>query len=872
MTAAYARALALFESAIGLREPDRSRYLEAACAGDDELRVRVSAMLEADAGDHDVLDRSPIRRAPHRSSVEDYRGLRVGPYRLTTELGRGGMGVVYLGERSDVGSRVAIKLLTDTYATPERRARFQYERRVLAGLEHPSIARFLDAGISDRGMLWFAMEYVEGRQLLEHCDVHRLDVHERIALFEQIADAVAYAHRNLLVHRDLKPSNIVVSDDGQPKLLDFGIAKLVGVDTPDALTRDPAAAPMTPSYASPEQVRHEPITTATDVYQLGILLHELLTGRKPASPDGRPLRSFERATCERFLRPGDLVLSEVMPAQIASGPTDRTAADLAALRRSTPRQLSRRLTGDLDAIIQTSLSCRPQERYGSARELSEDLVRHREGRPISARAPSLAYRAARFVRRHTASTILAASLAVLVSAAALLFLAQASTVRRERDRVERVGQVLERMVAATFPGAQAGDSVRTTVLREAAAEARANLPEDPVRWGRILALVGGVYEEEGQVDTAVAIWREALEGMQSGVEPDDSLILDVTGRLGVALVTLGDFDAGLEHLEAALGRARSLSPERSADLAGTLYDTGFGRQIAGDDATARRLYHESIALLTSLPDSGGVSYDRALVNLGYIAERTGDPDSAEALFRHALERRRPRDGDTHSRTLNAMTSLARILIAQGRLDEADTLSLMALEGRRAMLPSVNAGLADATEVRALYLIRRGGGAEAEGLARASLAYYRQLFDDDHFIIGHALSTVAAAVATRGRDAEAAAIQRDATARYRSSVGDGHPGTLHAMIALADYEQRIGRTAAAEGLYRLAIPPFDSITGGRPVIAPALARFGMLLAGSGRCDEAVSYLRRAARLADGSPDWNDGLDGTRSALSRCTNRE
>ncbi len=868
-----ARALAVFAGAVELDPAERSRYLEAECAGDAALRARVEAMLRADAVGHEVLDQTPgaLFADPRPPRHSDRLGLRVGPYRLVSELGRGGMGVVYLAQRSDVGARVAIKLLAGSHATSERRARFEYERRVLARLEHPHIARFLDAGVTDDGTLWLALEHVEGRPLLDHCDAHRLGVRQRIALIEEVGEAVAYAHLNLLVHRDLKPSNIIVADPGGPKLLDFGIAKLLAEDVATgAITQDPMASPMTPEYASPEQVRGEAITTASDVYQLGILLYEVLTGRRPATPDGEPLRPFARASCKRFARPSDLVATEVRPSQVAAGPTDRTAAELSALRQASPRQLRRQLAGDVDAIIDKAMRCTPGERYGSAQELVDDLRRHRKGRPIHARAPSWAYRTASLVRRHTVSVALTTAIALLITASALLFFLQARAVTLQRDRAERVSQVLERLVLTRGPARATGDSVRAAVLREVMTQGRTNLSDDPEGWGRILAIVAGVLEEEGQTDTAITLWREVIAAMQPRVPADDPVLLDMMGRLGVALVTRGEFDAGLRQLEVVLRRARALSPVRSADLAGSLYDAGFGRQIAGDDGTARRLYLEALGLLASLPDSGGSSYDRILLNLGYIADRKGDPDAAEALFRSALARRRARDGAEHDRTLNALTSLARVLIEQERLDEADGLSAAALRGRRHVSPAPSIGLADALLVRARYLVARGAPGEGEALAREALAMHRQLVGDGHFVVGFALGVVADAVAAQNRLAEAAELQRGAVGRYRSAAGNRHPGTVRALIQLAGYEHRLGRIAEAERLYREAVPVLDSIVEGRAPLAPVLSGLGTLLARTGRCADAAPYLRRAAALSGASGGGGKAwAEEARSSLAECT---
>ncbi|MGH7555700.1 MAG: serine/threonine-protein kinase, partial [Longimicrobiales bacterium] len=285
----------LFEQAMDQPTGERERFVNDAAA-DADLRDRVLAMVRADVHAHRLLDATPdaIASAVLEENVARLQGLRLGPYTLLREVGRGGMGTVFLAERQDVEKQVALKLMAGGLASRERIERFLLERRVLAQLEHPNIARLLDAGVAPDGTPWLAMEYVDGQPIDVWCDARRLDVADRIILFEKVCDAVAYAHRNLVVHRDLKPSNILVTAEGEPRLVDFGIAKLLDkTDPADTLTH--TTHPMTPEYASPEQLRGEAITTASDVYQLGVLLFELLTGRRPHRVAAQRRHEIERA-------------------------------------------------------------------------------------------------------------------------------------------------------------------------------------------------------------------------------------------------------------------------------------------------------------------------------------------------------------------------------------------------------------------------------------------------------------------------------------------------------------------------------------------------------------------------------------------------
>ena len=348
---------------------------------------------------------------------------RVGPYRLISEIGHGGMGTVYLAVRADAAfeQRVAIKILKRGMDTDAIAARFRHERQILASLTHPNIARLLDGGTTSDGLPYFAMEYVDGRQLVDYCESRGLDTSARLAIFRQVCAAVQYAHQNLIIHRDLKPANVLVAMDGTPKLLDFGIAKLLNADVAGH-THAPTVAGMqlmTPEYASPEQVRGDPVTTATDVYSLGVLLYELLTGRRPYRITSRAPIDVARVVCEAVpARPSTAVTN---PSDGPDAQEPITGAETVPtrevpsgqLRAVEAQRLSRRLAGDLDTIVLKALSKEPARRYPSVDQFSEDVRRHLEGLPVLARRDTWNYRAAKFIRRHRAA----------VGAAALTFLA-----------------------------------------------------------------------------------------------------------------------------------------------------------------------------------------------------------------------------------------------------------------------------------------------------------------------------------------------------------------------------------------------------------------------------------------------------------------
>src|SRR5215467_10401123 len=410
----------IFHQAIDLPSSERDAFILQAADGDESLRIEVQSLLAS----HDRAGSFIESAGGHVATVnldrvrpDDMIGRRVGAYRIVREIGRGGMGAVYQGVRDDTefSKTVAIKLIRTGMSTDSVVRRFLSERQILANLDHPNIARLLDGGTSEEGLPYFVMEYIEGQPLGEYCDTHRLATDERLLLFRDICSAVHFAHQNLVIHRDIKPGNLLVTPAGKVKLLDFGIAKLLLPGPGRDETTQAAARAMTPDYASPEQVRGDPITTSSDVYSLGVLLYELLTGHRPYRiTTGSPVEII-RAICEQEPDKPSTAVAKVRA--LPDGESDTvvrlTPESVSKARASQPDKLRRQLEGDLDNIILKAMRKEPQRRYASAEQLSEDLRRYLEGLPVIARKDTLGYRAGKFVRRHKAGVVVLALLLIL---------------------------------------------------------------------------------------------------------------------------------------------------------------------------------------------------------------------------------------------------------------------------------------------------------------------------------------------------------------------------------------------------------------------------------------------------------------------------
>ena len=456
--------------------PDRETLLHK-CAGDEDLAAEVESLL-AFEDDLDGFIAEPVISWGGESPAKDSApGRRIGPYRTVKVLGEGGMGIVYLARReSEFEQRVALKLVQRSLGTGEVIRRFENERQILARLEHPYIARIFDGGTDGDGLPYFVMELVEGEPIDRYCDVHGLSLRRRLELFLKVCEALQFAHQHLVIHRDLKPGNILVDASGTPKLLDFGIAKLLRMEDPapsvrasprtaGSLTR-PGERPMSLWYASPEQVSGDPITAASDIYSLGVLLYKLLTGRLPYRLGAAGQPDPEAILTEVPTRPSEAVLrrGESTSGESAAGtPRQPSMEEISHARDATPGRLRRYLAGDLDAIVLKMLAKKPRQRYGSVDQLASDIRCHLEDLPVRARDAALVYRAGKFVRRNRWFLATAAVFLLLVAGFTIALASQLAESRRDRDRAQRLTTLMEDLFNAADPDRAAG---RELTVRE----------------------------------------------------------------------------------------------------------------------------------------------------------------------------------------------------------------------------------------------------------------------------------------------------------------------------------------------------------------------------------------------------------------------
>lgn len=522
----------VFSGAVDLEPADRDSYLQRVCAGDTALEVEARRLLAADDDATASVMRplkvgdAALRQPDHRET--ELTGVTVASYTLVRPLGEGGMGSVWLGTHADesIDRRVAVKVIKRGMDTDEVLRRFGIERRVLASLEHPNIARLIDAAPIPDGRPAIIMEFIDGLPLDTYCDENRLTVRERLELFLRVCAAVEHAHKSLVVHRDLKPSNIYVTADREPKLFDFGIAKLLDDDLHGTQTA-PHRRVLTPRYASPEQIRGEAVTTASDVFSLGVVLYELLTGRTPyAEAETSAIASRSTSFDQAPTRPSAAVTKPLRRTSADGSSVEVTPEEIGRHRKMDPSRLRRALVGDLDTILLKALQPDPQRRYGRAGELADDIRRHLENRPVVARPDSVAYLATKFVRRNTGFVVAGSTFVVAlcagVAALAILYTRAVSAESAEAQQREiaeiryqeadRVAGFLEDMLKSANPDRANGrdPAVLRAILDDAATRIESELADQPRVRRRLEHALGVSYRKVGAIEDSGRHLDEAI--------------------------------------------------------------------------------------------------------------------------------------------------------------------------------------------------------------------------------------------------------------------------------------------------------------------------------------------------------------------------
>ncbi len=812
----------LFDRALDVPAAERARFLAEACADDSALQQRVLAMLAAADDEQFLAGPTGLGPtiAPPSAAAGEGPGTRIGPYKLLQQIGEGGFGVVFLAEQEQpVARRVALKIVKLGMDTRQVIARFEQERQALALMDHPNIARVLDAGATATGRPYFVMDLVKGAPIVEYCDKNRLTIDERLALFVQVCHAVQHAHGKGIIHRDLKPSNVLVAtQDGRAvaKVIDFGIAKATSQKLTDkTLFTEHQQVIGTLQYMSPEQAAGSlDIDTRTDVYSLGVLLYELLTGSTPF--DRRTLQDAMLGEVQRLIR-------EVDPPRPSTrlSESHELLANIAAHRRVEPRRLGLLLRGDLDWIVMMALEKDRARRYGTADSLAADIARHLAGDPVVAAPPSRAYRLRKFVRRHRGPVVAGSLLAASLVAGVVAFAWQASIASAEARRaglaetatqkraaelqlvVDFQGSMLEQ-VDVTRAGMQLTDEV---LAKFDAAMAKAELPP-PVRERMVTEWRDG-WQRLNATDLARTvidhtILRPATAAVERTFAEQPTLAASMRQVLANLYRGLGMYDDALPLMSTALATLRT---ELGNDHLGTLLaieDLALLQHDRGDAAAERALVDEALATARRTLGELAPFTLRAINNTALAMRSQGQFAEAEPWYREALAKTQQVYGRTHERTLAVQKNLGYLLGELGRLDEAEPMLQEAYDGYRATLGSDHPDTLGTGNNLAIVLQDVGKLAAAEPLLRQQLEVYRRLHGEEHPDTLRSLNNLGQLLKDLGRPGDAEPLFREALAVRLRRYGREHLNTLVPMNNLGLLLQEQGRLDEAEPFLREAL--------------------------------------------------------------------
>jgi len=821
----------LFHQAADLPREQQHDFLEVHCADDPSLVHDVLNLLREDERTGSLLDRQVGHLAEEvfndSSDAPPFESF--GPYRIKRTLGSGGMGIVYLAEREDLGTQVAIKILRDAWVSPARRERFTAEQRTLAQLNHPYIARLYDADTSPEGTPFFAMEYVEGVPLSQFCRTHRSTLEERMKLFREVCEAVIYAHRHAVIHRDLKPSNILVKEDGTIRLLDFGISKqleVLGESVEQTMT---GLRLMTPAYASPEQMRGEQVGVQTDVYSLGVVFYELLCETLPFDLSSRTPAQAEKILTEQ---------QPERPSAVAAG-----ARKASAEGQGTLLSLSKTQWSDLDVLCLTAMHKDLRRRYASVEALLRDIDHYLKQEPLEARPDAFGYRATKFIARNQKSLAAATVVLIAVIGIVVFFTLRLARARdaalAEAARTQRIQHFMTNLFQGGDEAAGPAENLRVVSLLDRGVQEAQALSSDPGVQAQLYLTLGGIYQQLGKFDQANALLNSALEKRKALFGEDNRDVAECLVALGLLRDSQAQFDDAEKLVNDGLAMYRAHLPPNHPAIAKTIwararilvdrgaYDKSIpvlqeaaklqsaARGAASPDlvATLTELansefyvgqYTESDALNRRVLDLDKKLYGPThpnvadvMINLANIQAQWGHYVEAEKFERDALVITQNWYGRNHPETASALTNLARTLIFEDKLGEADGMLREALGIQEQAYGKIHPRVASALNDLGKIAMRRGNLDEAENCFRRMAEIYRVVYHGKHYYIGVALANLGGVYMERKQYERAEELFRQALDEYTSTLPPGHLNVGIGRIRLGRALLREKRYAEAQ---------------------------------------------------------------------------
>jgi serine/threonine-protein kinase len=788
----------LLDAAWELTPDERAVFLDQACADAPELRRQVEALLHAEAHAPSFLNSDALAFAgPAYAGMQDLhapsrRHKQIGPYRLIEEIGRGGMSRVFLAERVEgaFDHEVAVKLLRIGLDTEAARQRFRLERQVLASLDHPHIARLLDGGLTEDDVPYLVMDYVDGQTITEHCRTHQCSVAQRLELLATVGEALQYAHRNLIVHRDLKPSNILITGDGTVKLLDFGIAKLLDADNADFTVpaTQTGVRPMTPAYAAPEQVRGAAVSAATDVYQLGVLAYELLTGRRPYAAEERSPFEVERAVVnEQPDRPSSVV---------------QAAEDAGSSGSFANRQ---QLRGDLDAIVMKALRKAPDARYASAEAFVADLERHLGGRPVEARRPTVGYRFQKFVQRHTVGVAATAAAVIVTAGLIVLLLREQAQTAEQRNRAQAEAETAEQVSAflvglfeASNPADEDADLTAQGLLKQGEQRITA-LEGQPRVQAQMLDAMGRAYQGLGRYDSAQAMISRSLRLRRETLGAGHPAVAEGLIHLADVHAARRDFEPVLPMYRRALSIRKEAFGAKHPKTAHAMERLAVALRNMNRPDSAVMLARRALNIQQNRREAAHPDVVDAQHTLAYTLRAAGRYEEGAARYRQVLQRERERYGEKHHKVANTHNDFAYLLKQQGNYEVAVQHYREALAIRRTVFGPAHpkTTLVMQNIAGALWRLERYDAVES--ILRDRVEVLQNYAPTDTTRLGGAYTGLARFLAQRGRFEAALPHHRAVYELYRAHLGPEALYTIKQSGELGALLKAVGKDREADSL-------------------------------------------------------------------------
>jgi len=859
----WSRLTPLLDELLDLEPEERSGRLARLTGDDDALRRELEELLVAYDAPPAILDgpfaqlpdEGPADGDPADATVDVRLGTTVGGYRLVERLGQGGMATIYRGDREDATfeHQVAVKLMRSGMASEAMLGRFQEEQRILASLNHPNVAQLFGGGVTEDGQPYIVLELVDGEPLDTYCDTKRLGIGDRLRLFQSVCEAVEHAHSRLVVHRDLKPSNILVTEDGTVKVLDFGVAKLLEADAdpgadPDAVTKQGTltslyGAPLTPEFAAPEQFQSATATTATDVYALGVVLYDLLTGSRPFPfTNGSPLDRARILQEQNPQRPSQRILAPASP----KSPTD----DVAQRRRTSPQRLHRRLQGDLDTIVLKALRRETERRYSSVAILREDVERHLATLPIRARPEAWTYILGRFVRRNRTTVALSLLVFLVLLGGLAAALAGQRAARREAATAERISAFLVDAFRTTDPKyGESGAVPARDIVDRAVERIRSDLDAEPAVRARLMQVLGESSLALGEFEQAEDLVKESIRLRTELSGADDESTIASRNVLASLYTATGQLDEAQALFEQALADEKRLRPG-SLLHATIANDYGMLLREKEESVAAEALYRESLNIHRRLGTEASQEAIRTLNNLAICRRIDGDLEEAEALLRRVLDLQRQVIQEPHVDVATALNNLATVVRRRDNLDEAEKLYRESLVQRQAIFGESHPEVAQSyNNVGTVLYYRDDLDGAAEYFERA-FSIWEIFFEGDHPRLGNALANLGSLRRRQGHLEEAVTYLRRAAEMVERIHGPDHPNLGAALQRWGSTRLEAGPPAAALPLLERALTLLEATRGPayRRTIDAALD-LAIALRQTGQGDAAKTLLSRLERATD-----------------------